>query len=507
MKQRITYLVPDPESFDPDLLTVNEASLSLRDVKAAKEHRLTFGLSELPAELRKAFDGWHELHIRWATDSPYTALPPFTSRVSPGLHVSFTPQEEQQKSTLCPFLKDAFGDSVGCDSTNGTFIQPPILAERFSMSASSEFFAHIPSMSPLVSYIQERICPSSSTICKDAADSLLSASYVDIDYDAISHALVFNVFWAQPSDKSPWTEKILLPGTEETIEVGILSIESNPDPDILGFSGFLTVLGQDDTPKPTRFQAPSRHHPLPSSLRQTFTASFNQPTGLHPTLTISLPPTDLRPPERTCKLHTYLTLPSYLFIDKYQFTDPLFLSSHHLKNLRTISGATDLEAPDWVVKEWGSTALFELDIPSSQDDKTKATEREREWNISIPLHLRYLPASNSSHTRVPVPWPVVFWACRAEEGTKMNVNPFDRRHLGYEGLFGPKTKFIDVPPARQDRLVEFIDVPVLDLRRTGWVEMGTMGVVLLAFLWLSWVLFGPVQGKVQKGEGKGKKTQ
>ena len=114
------------------------------------------------------------------------------------------------------------------------------------MSASSEFFAHVPSISPLVSYIKERMCPSSSTACKDAATSLLLATYVDIDYDAISHALVFNVFWAQSSDKAPWTETIFLPGAEETIEVGILSTEPNPDPDIVGFSGFLAVLGQDD---------------------------------------------------------------------------------------------------------------------------------------------------------------------------------------------------------------------------------------------------------------------
>lgn len=51
MKQRITYVVPDPESFDPESLSVRTSSLELRDVKAAKEHRITFGLSELPVEV------------------------------------------------------------------------------------------------------------------------------------------------------------------------------------------------------------------------------------------------------------------------------------------------------------------------------------------------------------------------------------------------------------------------------------------------------------------------
>lgn len=120
MKQRITYLVPNPDDFHPDLLEVESASLSVRDLKSAKEHRITLGLSELPLEvhinrlvrinfrtetdimnqLRKAFEQWHELHIRWASDTPYVAPPPFTSRVSPGLHVFFTPQED--KSELVP---------------------------------------------------------------------------------------------------------------------------------------------------------------------------------------------------------------------------------------------------------------------------------------------------------------------------------------------------------------------------------------------------------------------
>lgn len=201
----------------------------------------------------------------------------------------------------------------------------------------------------------------------------------------------------------------------------------------------------------------------------------------------------LEPPEKTCKLHTHLTLPSYLFIDKYQFTDPLFLFSKNLKSLRSIAGATDLEAPNWVIPQWGSAALFELAIPSASQREEASEGKGDQWEISIPLHLRYLPATNSSHARVPVPWPVLFWACRAEEGTKMSVNPFDRLHLGYEGLFGPKTRFMHVPPIENGngsgRLVEWIDVPVLDLRKTAWVEWGTMGVVLVAFLGLSWVLF------------------
>ena len=267
--------------------------------------------------------------------------------------------------------------------------------------------------------------------------------------------------------------------------------------------------------EPTRFQTPTRHYPLltqdpynPNSTPKlsplTYTTSLQRPTGLHPTLTLTFTTDHLTPPDPTCKLHTHLTLPSALFIDKYQFNDPLFLASKNLVALRSIAGATDLEAPDWVVPQWGSAALFELASPADASDDTSSVNVQGDWNVSIPLHLRYLPASNASHTAVGVPWPVVFWACRADEGEKMSANPFDRRHLGYEALFGPKTRFMHVEPAvNAARMVETIDVPVLDTRKAAWVEFGTVGVVVLAFLGLSWVLFGRGTGKkVEAGKKK-----
>lgn len=272
------------------------------------------------------------------------------------------------------------------------------------------------------------------------------------------------------------------------------------------------------SPEPTRFQTPTRHYPLlnadtfdpnttPKLSPLRYKTSINRPTGLHPTLTLTLPTEHLASPDPSCKLHAHITLPSSLFIDKYQFNDPLFLSSHHLVALRSISGATDLEAPDWVVPEWGSTSLFELASPEASE--SAPSDAAGDWNITIPLHLRYQPATSASHAAVEVPWPVVFWACHADEGEKHTSNPFDRKHLGYEALFGPKTRFMHVQPVRErgvdgavKRLVEMIEVPVLDTRKVGWVEGGTVGVVVLAFLGLCWVLFGKVGGKKAEGEKK-----
>ncbi|PVI07591.1 PIG-X-domain-containing protein [Periconia macrospinosa] len=504
MKQRITYIVQDPDSFSPEQLVVKGSSLTLNRVQAAKEQRITVGLDELPSELKKAFEQWHELHIRWASSSPYPATPPFTSRVTPGLHVFFTPHKDQPEGDLCRLLHSVFGSELKCASMSEASTKMPILSERFSMSTTSQYYSHLESLSTLVGFIQHKVCKSKA--CRQAAEALLSAAYVDIDYDAISHALVLNAFGATGPTTGYWDETISFESEAHSTEVGVLTHEKNPDPEDIGFGGFLTVLGQDQAPKPTRFQTPTRHYPL-SSAAANYKTSFAHPTGLHPTLSLAFPSSHLTPPDSTCKLHAYFTLPSYVFLDKYQFNDALYLASHNLKRLRSIAGATDLEAPDWVTSQWGSAALFELAIPKSSETQNA----QPEWNVTIPLHLRYLPAADNSHTAVPVPWPVVFWACRAEQGTKMSVNPFDRLHLGYEALFGPKTRFMHIPPIGGGNgtggLVEWINVPVLDLRKSQWVELGTIGTVIVAFLGLCWAIFGGGKGKAKKESAKQKKKQ
>lgn len=263
------------------------------------------------------------------------------------------------------------------------------------------------------------------------------------------------------------------------------------------------------------FTFPSRHHPLTPDAK--YTVSFEHPTGLHPTMTISLSQEALTPPpadkHATCALHTHLTLPSTIFADKYQLstTDPLFLASHRLVALRAVSGETDLEAPDWSVDQWGSNWLLELDTSLDRDqgqsqsqdkeqNKEQNKEKEKEngdsmasgLNVTIPLHLRYLHPSTSGYKAAEVPWPVVFWACEIDgKSDKMAGNPFDRVRLGWDGLFGANTLFYQVHPlARGSGLVETIDVPVLDtgVVSSRMVELGTIAVITLGFAWVLWKL-------------------
>jgi len=263
------------------------------------------------------------------------------------------------------------------------------------------------------------------------------------------------------------------------------------------------------------FSFPSRHHPLPSTLTQlNFAASFQHPTGLHPKLDLTFPASSLSPPQPSCALHAYLTLPSALFIDRYQFSDGLFLKSQNLKALRALSGEQDLEAPDWVIDAWGSAALFELAHPTAGASKAEGEE----WTATIPTHLRYVKsnangtsASSSTGTvNLDIPAPIIFWACNADEGTKFNTNPFDRANLGYDGLFGKKTMFYHVPPAPvmgegEQGLLLGLQVPVLDAKAAGsWVPVATMAVVLCGFGWVIWKILGGGKAKEVKD---GKKKQ
>ncbi|KAJ5619061.1 hypothetical protein N7510_003045 [Penicillium lagena] len=493
MKRRITIVQPENAPFHPSQAELTTSALSVRDLDGAREDRITLGLDELPEELRTVLRQSHELHLRWSTERSYNAVAPFASRVSPGLHVFYTPLSSDQSSeTLCPLLRAVFGDGVDCANPEESFITPPLLSTRFAASASLQFHSRLPSLEQLVDFIGRTACePRKESTCLANAQYLLSADSLDIDYDSISHTLTLTSLWTSPPSGG-WTEVVRKPTSNaDQVEFGILSGDKAVDLEDLKMGGLLAVIGTHKKLQPTMFSFPSRHHPLPKEA--SYTISFPPPTGLHPTLSISMPQSSLqRPPapeHATCALHTYLTLPSTIFGDQYQLgtSDPLFLESHNLVALRALAGETDLEAPDWVIPRWGSTWLLELATP-------KAESTEVNWTATIPLHLRYLDPSESGYRPADVPWPVVFWACTAEDGTKMGTNPFDRTNLGWDGLFGPRTMFFQLHPSSSStssaKLVEHIDVPVLRLRgaeglfQARNIELGTVLVVGLGFLWV-----------------------
>ena len=366
--------------------------------------------------------------------------------------------------------------------------------------------------------MHQKICPEKDESCRLRAASIKSADYLDIDYDAISQSLVLSAFWHSPPLAEAWDERIDNSQASIKVEVGVLANEKPTEPEELSLAGFLAVVGEDRKPSmysirycnsrlilvdPTLFSFPSRHHLAPSTSGTGYSTAFKEPIGLHPTLRLTLPSSIVAPADG-CALHTYLTLPSFLFLDKYQISSPNFLASKNLHSLRFLAGETDLEAPIWAVSRWGSALLLELAPPrSTSGPRSTATVKEpgSSWHADIPLHLRYLPPSQNGLAYISVAWPIVFWACPSDEGTKMNTNPFDRINLGYDGVFGPRTMFYHLQPASSGKsLLEHIRVPVLDLQgpEMKWVESGTVMTVVLGFLWVCLNLLAVIPGSLKR---------
>ena len=502
MRRRTTFLSGNLLDLDENQLTIADGRLRLRDLKGAREERVTLGVDELPQELRQVFHESHELHLRWQSEAPYSSTVPLVSRLSPGLHVFYTPLRDHSSELICPLLHKLFTKEMKCHHPDDTFSRPSMVSSRFAAAASMQYYSILPRLTQFVKHLQHKACDPSDYACIQPTALLDAVDSLDIDYDSISHAVTINAFWSKPPSimydldedtavQNAWTLSIAAQ-KGSTAEVGVLHSSAPADRHDVQLEGFLINLGEDIHPKATLFQFPSRHHAMPSGqVTQGFTASFDRPSGLHPTLRISFPgttapePPSSRPDGSMCALHTYLTLPSASFTDKYQLStsDHLFLSSHNIRALRSVSGATDLEAPDYAVKAWGSNVLLELATP----DDAAASQAGKTWDVTIPLHLRYLAPNTAAQTNTSIPWPVVFWACTAEEGTKFPVNPFDRVNIGYDGLFGPRTMFYHLIPSSKTDMIERLPIPVLGSRVLGnsTIETVTVVSVLCGFLWVS----------------------
>ncbi|CAJ2509943.1 Uu.00g058430.m01.CDS01 [Anthostomella pinea] len=489
MRQRITFFHRNEHGIEPTSLEVGDRSISGPDLVVAREHRVTLAVEELPAELQELLRSSNELYIRWSTPRALESLGPWTSRLPPGLHAFYTPQKGEvlESLRLCTQLRTVFGD-IDCSSPAESFTTLP--NDRFSHSTAYQYFHTLKSLSNFTTYVEQYACVPKEK-CKERVEELANAVSLDLSYDAISHVVKITAVWPEAHQTLSINSH-----PDHRTEVGILTPDTPPhlEPHELGVTGLLTVLGEDTKPSPVLFSFPARHKDTESS----FSSTFLKPWGLHPTMQLhidsSKPPSD----DVRCSLHAYLTLPRFIFADKYQLNDELFLSSKNLTALRYMTQPVDLEAPDYAMKLWGSSVLLELQPPAGQDAEP--------WTAEIPLHLRYMSPAAGGYTNIDVPSPAVFWACTAEDGTQFPNSPFDRVNLGYDGLFGPRTSFWHVKPAPEGdgSLMHQIRVPVLDLDMSKWISTGTSAVVLLGF---AFVVFKLLSVYLKTGYGSQKSAK
>ena len=398
---------------------------------------------------------------------------------------------------MCRILKNMFGD-VRCTSTQVT----PVILERILASniskgsfinlpkakdarvSKSQLYSPLPSLTHFTRRFSSLLCSQADEkrMCLSRTSLFKTASSLSFSMDLFADKITLSVFWApQIWDNLKIEHEELI----EKTEVGILTVSKSTDWWQNTLGGFVVEMKQDEKAKPTLFSFASRHH----DSMQEFSSRYVHPTGLHPTLELEV--SSSKPPveegDAQCKLHTHLTLPKEIFVDKYQLSDPLFLASKKLSSVKYITTPVDLEAPAYAVNEWGSTVLLELAPP------TTTTE---EWTAQIPLHLRYLAPNNatSGESKIKIPSPVLFWACTPSVSlaeTDLTNNPFDFTTLGYDTFFEEGTLFyhVDSKVGRGEKsLVSDISVPVLDLDKAWYVEYGTAIVVGLGFVWVLWCL-------------------
>ena len=505
MDRRTSFLCSDESQIDVKRFVSSSHAVQVNNINCAREESVTIQLSAVPAGLRTVLEGLRKFHARWRSEQPFHTTLPLAALISPGLHINVEPLEEYLPPLLCSELRKLFAQKLDCEPVNHVFSTQSDGDVR--TTSNFVFYSRLSSLKQFAHFLQQLTCRSSDRDCIHSLALLNIADTLDVDFDISFQAVTFKAFWPQPPPffydierdvaiEKAWSVS-LRAAEKDKHELGILHASTPTEVHDIQLSGLLLTAGQGSQPRSTQFQFASRHHAL-SSLQpkeEAFQVVIDEPTGLHPNLKITFPnATALKSPSEeasagNCALYAYLTLPKAIFADKYQLLtkDPMFLAAHNLVALRSISGETDLEAPDYVVKIWGSNLLLELRQPMNTEQHLSTMS----WQVSIPLHLRYKAPTSNGKSEVVLPWPVIFWACNAGTGIDFSVNPFDRVNLGYNTLFEPHTVFYHVPPrydavGGNQSMTISLDIPSADLTSVGSIplEFITLSAIMLGFLWI-----------------------
>ncbi|KGQ05470.1 Protein PBN1 [Beauveria bassiana D1-5] len=431
MKERITFVHPPGGELDPKGFDVQATGLLGPTITTVREDRFTIPIDEIPANIALVLRQYSSLQVRWASPLQQKTISPFSSRISPGLHVAYIPAKQ-----------------TPADALRARWM-------RVKREADSE--------------------------CQARVRGLDAAASLDITYDADEQTAKLTAFWPLRTQSL-----VALAAENRRTEVGIMGLDEPPNMKSheLGVSGTLTVLKEQTKPGPVFFAFPARHRDSHAS----FSSRFATPTGLHPTMQLGFesnkPPAD----DGSCKMYAYLTLPRTIFADRYQLADDLFLASKNLTAAPYTSLPVDLEAPEYTTSVWGSTVLLQLAPPAMRADPDA-------WTAEVPLHLRYIKPSETGVVNIEVPFPAVFWACGPVESVDFTKSPFDRMHLGYDDLFRDGTVFWHVHPRAQEgnhvmesRLMSSISVPVLNNSASGWIGIATTAAISVGFAWILWKL-------------------
>lgn len=186
----------------------------------------------------------------------------------------------------------------------------------------------------------------------------------------------------------------------------------------------------------------------------SYTASPGQ--GFHSTLTAGL---RLDEPAPTCSAFVLYTLPPSIIVDRYELSD------------RGIDfelwGESNLELPVFAVSQTHTRLLV------------KVAARSDEVLVNLPVHARYgVPFTGDPMLQsIEIPPPATFWACPQSAEAYSSEPPVDAVLLqGYRHFV--------VSDTMSTHSHATLKIPLGSLHDLPYVEVGTVAVVLAAFLWL-----------------------
>lgn len=132
-----------------------------------------------------------------------------------------------------------------------------MLSERWASTPSYQYYSHPTGRQRLGEIFLKEACdgPANGLAdCSSILDELQHADYVDVDFDAISHAVTMTAFWSSASAsvssriagrKERPIKKLR---ADDRIEVGVLAPELAKEAEQLSLGGYLTVIGENDHP-------------------------------------------------------------------------------------------------------------------------------------------------------------------------------------------------------------------------------------------------------------------
>lgn len=96
MKERITFVHPPGGELDPKDFDVQPTGLLGPTINTMREDRITIPIDEIPANFASTLRQFRSLQVRWASSKQQNTISPFSSRISPGLHVSYIPAKHTE---------------------------------------------------------------------------------------------------------------------------------------------------------------------------------------------------------------------------------------------------------------------------------------------------------------------------------------------------------------------------------------------------------------------------